>query len=72
MLDTMYLRTISCLQNTLICDKIWMYLFEIYISQGGLYYFTFNIRLHVKFWMRSKIQSKFGPNVTSELLKGVA
>jgi hypothetical protein len=26
-------------------------LFEIYISQGGLYYFTFNIRLHVKFWM---------------------
>jgi len=25
------------------------------ISQGGLYYFTFNIRLLVKFWMWSKI-----------------
>ena len=38
------------------------------ISQGDLYYFTFNIRLLVKFWMWSKIQSNFGPNVTSELL----
>ena len=38
------------------------------IFQVGLYYFTFNIRLLVKFWMWSKIQSNFGPNVTSELL----
>jgi hypothetical protein len=38
------------------------------ISQEGLYYFTFNIRLLVKFWMWSKIQSNFRPNVTSELL----
>jgi hypothetical protein len=38
------------------------------ISQGGLYYFTFNIRLLIKFWMWSKIESNFGPNVTIELL----
>jgi hypothetical protein len=46
MLDTMYLRTISCLQNTLI-----------YI-----------IIVCKQTSVSSKIQSNFGPNVTSELL----